>query len=246
MTPDLQVHKDLKVTKDQKVTPDLQVHKDLKVTKDQKVTPDLQVHKVLKVTKKAKGQKGTPDHKDQEVPKGNQGHKGDPGSGGLSTSGFTMQGNINMDNHKITNLPDPTLATDPVTKQYAGCLYLTGGGFTMQDNIGMNGHEVLGLNPIPSDGTSAVLKSYTDRVYIKKNADIDMNGQSITGLLIIPLTSGEPITKGFVERYYSEYTNILTFKGTPGNVKVLHNDNMVDLLNGKPDVDFPKLVTVTK
>ena len=68
-----------------------------------------------------------------------------------------------------------------------------------------------------------------------------MNGQRITGLPIIPLTSGEPITKDFVERYYSDYTNILTFKGTPGNVKVLHNDNMVDLLNGKPDVDFSKV-----
>ena len=79
-----------------------------------------------------------------------------------------MQGNINMDNHKITNLPDPTLATDPVTKHYARRLYLTDDGFTMQDNIGMNGHEVLGLNPIPSDGTSAVSKSYTDTVYVKK------------------------------------------------------------------------------
>ena len=92
----------------------------------------------------------------------------------------------------------------------------------------MNNHEVLGLKPVPSDGTTAVSKSYTDMVYIKKGTDIDMNGHRITSLPIIPLSSGEPITKGFVERYYSDYTNIMTFKGKPGNVTILHKDDMVD------------------
>ena len=73
-----------------------------------------------------------------------------------------------MNNNKITNLPDPTLATDSITKQYATRGYLTDSGFTTQDNIDMNNLEVLGLNPDPSDGTAAVSKSYTDTVYIKK------------------------------------------------------------------------------
>ena len=155
-----------------------------------------------------------------------------------------MQGDINMNNNKITNLPDPTLANDPITKQYATRVYLTDSGFTMQDNIGMNNHEILGLNPTPSDGTSAVSKSYTDTVYIKKGTDIDMNGHRITGLPIIPLTSGEPITKGFVEKYYSDYTNILTFKGKPSNVTILRQDNMVDSPeNGRATetLDFSKV-----
>ena len=67
-----------------------------------------------------------------------------------------------MNNNKITNLPDPTLANDPITKQYANRVYLTDGGFTMQDNIGMNNHEVLGLNSNPSGGTAAVSKDFTD------------------------------------------------------------------------------------
>ena len=79
-----------------------------------------------------------------------------------------MQGDINMNNNKIKNLPDSTLANEPVTKQYANRVYLTDEGFTMQDNIGMNNREVLGLNPAPSDGTAAVSKSYTDTVFIKK------------------------------------------------------------------------------
>ena len=67
-----------------------------------------------------------------------------------------MRGDINMGNNKFTNLPDHTLANEPITKQYANKVYLTHGGFTMQDNISMNNHEVLGLNPVPSDGTAVV------------------------------------------------------------------------------------------
>ena len=155
-----------------------------------------------------------------------------------------MQGDINMNNNKITNLPDPTLANDPITKQYATRVYLTDSGFTIQDNIGMNNHEILGLNPTPSDGTAAVSKSYTDTVYIKKGTNIGMNSHRITGLPIIPLSDGEPITKGFVEKYYSDYTNIITFKGKPGNVTVLHKDDMVDTPeNGRSTqtVDFSKV-----
>ena len=191
-----------------------------------------------------KGDTGPQGLKGDKGSKGDTGNQGPPGSGGLSDAGFTMQGDINMSNNKITNLPDPTLANDPITKQYANRVYLTDSGFTMQDNIGMNNHEVLGLNPVPSDGTSAVSKSYTDTVYIKKGTSIDMNGHRITGLPIIPLTSGEPITKGFVERYYSDYTTILTFKGKPGNVTILRQDNMVDSPeNGRATktLDFSKV-----
>ena len=155
-----------------------------------------------------------------------------------------MQGDINMSNNKITNIPDPTLANDPITKQYANRVYLTDSGFTMQDNIGMNNHEILGLNPTPSNDTAAVSKSYTDTVYIKKGTGIDMDGHRITGLPIIPLTSGEPITKGFVDQYYADYKNIMTFKGSPGNVTILHKDDMVDTPeNGRArqTLDFSKV-----
>ena len=149
-----------------------------------------------------------------------------------------------MNSNKITNLADPTLANDPITKQYANRVYLTDGGFTMQDNIVMNNHEALGLNPVPSNDTAAVSKSYTDTMYIKKSTDIDMNGHRITGLPIIPLTPGEPITKGFVERYYSDYTNIVTFKGKLNSFTITHIDDMVDThVNGRSNktLDFSKV-----
>ena len=105
-----------------------------------------------------------------------------------------------MSNNKIVNLPDPTTTNEPITKQYANKVYLTHGGFTMQDNIGMNNHEVLRLNPVPSDGTAAVSKDYTELRYVVKDDDIDMNNNRIFNLPF-PQTSGEPITKGFVEKY---------------------------------------------
>ena len=123
------------------------------------------------------GLQGLKGYQGNQGPRGLKGDKGDrslPGSGGLSASGFTMQGNINMGNNKIENVADPVLANDPITKQYANRVYLTHSGFTMQDSIGMDNHEVLGLNPNPSDGTAAVSKDFTDSQYVKKDADIDM------------------------------------------------------------------------
>ena len=56
------------------------------------------------------------------------------------------------------------------------------------------------------------------------------------------LTLDKPITKSFVERYYgTDYVNILTFKGKPGSVTVIHGGDTVDLLNEKPHVDFSKV-----
>ena len=149
-----------------------------------------------------------------------------------------MQGNNDMSNNKIVNFQDPTTTNEPITKQYANRVYLTHGFFTMQNNIGMNNHEVLGLNPVPSDGTEAVSKDYTESRYVVKDSDIDMNNNRILNLPF-PLTLSEPITKGFVEKYYgSDYVNILTFKGKPGSVTIIHAGETVDLVNGKPRCGF--------
>ena len=47
-------------------------------------------------------------------PKGDLGPQGPAGSGGLSNTGFTIQGNIDMSNNKIVNLPDPTTTNEPL------------------------------------------------------------------------------------------------------------------------------------
>ena len=187
------------------------------------------------------------DKEDQGIQgiKGDKGDTGPAGSGGLSATGFTMQGDIDMNNNKITNLPDPTLANDPITKQYANRVYLTDSGFTMQDNIGMNNHEVLGLNPNPSGGTAAVSKDFTDSQYVKKNTDIDMGNNRILNLPF-PQSSGEPVTKAYAEMQHFDYLNILTFEGTMNTHTVTHIDDMVDTpFNGRSNyiVDFSKVGT---
>ena len=107
------------------------------------------------------GPQGSKGDKGDTGPQGPKGDKGDSGSGGLSDTGFTMQGAINMNSNKIINLPDPQRDTEPVTKQYGVRTYLTNAGFTMADNIGMGGHIVTNLGT-PTNITVAATKKYVD------------------------------------------------------------------------------------
>ena len=107
------------------------------------------------------GSQGSKGDKGDTGPQGPKGDKGDSGSGGLSDTGFTMQGDINMNTNKITGLGNPTSNSEPVTKQYGDSAYLTDGGFVMSDNIGMGGHTVTNLGT-PTNNTDAATKKYVD------------------------------------------------------------------------------------
>ena len=107
------------------------------------------------------GSQGPKGDKGDTGAQGPKGDKGDSGSGGLSDTGFTMQGDINMNTNKITGLGNPTTNSEPVTKQYGDSAYLTDGGFVMNDNIGMGGHTVTNLGT-PSNNTDAATKKYVD------------------------------------------------------------------------------------
>ena len=107
------------------------------------------------------GPKGDKGDDGSQGPKGDKGDKGDTGSGGLSDTGFTMQGDINMNTNKITGLGNPTTNSEPITKQYGDSSYLTDGGFVMSDNIGMGGHTVTNLGT-PTNNTDAATKKYVD------------------------------------------------------------------------------------
>ena len=109
----------------------------------------------------AQGPKGDKGDKGDTGAQGPKGDKGDSGSGGLSDTGFTMQGDINMNTNKITGLGNPTTNSEPVTKQYGDSAYLTDGGFVMNDNIGMGGHTVTNLGT-PTNNTDAATKKYVD------------------------------------------------------------------------------------
>ena len=107
------------------------------------------------------GSRGPKGNKGDTGLQGPKGDKGDPGSGGLSDTGFTMQGDINMNANKITGLGAPISNSEPVTKQYGDNRYLTDAGFVMSDNIGMGGHMVTNLGT-PTNNTDAATNKYVD------------------------------------------------------------------------------------
>ena len=107
------------------------------------------------------GSQGPKGDKGDTGSQGPKGDKGDPGFGGLSDTGFTMQGDINMNANKITGLGGPTSNSEPITKQYGDNTYLTDSGFVMADNIGMGGHTVTNLGT-PTNNTDAATKKYVD------------------------------------------------------------------------------------
>ena len=72
-----------------------------------------------------------------------------------------MQGDINMNTHKINGLGNPTANSEPITKQYGDSMLLTGGGFVMRDNIGMGGHKITNLGT-PTNNTDGANKKYVD------------------------------------------------------------------------------------
>ena len=118
------------------------------------------------------GSKGSKGNKGDTGPQGPKGDKCDSGSGGLSDTGFTMQGVINMNNNKIINLPDLQRGNEPATKQYGDRTYLTDAGFVMSDNIGIGGHMIANLGT-PTNNTDAATKKYVDDKKCKfKNGSI--------------------------------------------------------------------------
>ena len=88
-----------------------------------------------------------------------------------------MLGNLQMNNHRITSLPEPQLADEPVTKKY---LTLTNsifynvfldlqGNSKMRGNIKMNDNRITGLTNPPNADDEATNKKYVDTNISKAN-----------------------------------------------------------------------------
>ena len=109
------------------------------------------------------GPQGPQGPKGDQGPQGPKGDRGERGpSGGLSSAGFTMQGDIDMNRNKIFGLGDPTTDSKPITKHYGNSMYLTSGGFVMNDNIGMGGHTVTNLGTPTNNMDAGTTKKYVD------------------------------------------------------------------------------------
>ena len=111
-------------------------------------------------------------------------------SGGLSASGFTMMGDIDMEDNKILKLADPTTSKSTTNKNYVDNNFLSKHGGLILENIAMSGQSITNLNPTPQNNNEAVTKSYVHNSIalagglsisgITMQGDIDMNGNEIS------------------------------------------------------------------
>ncbi len=99
--------------------------------------------------------------------------------GGLSSSGFTMAGDIDMSSHEVKALGSPTTNTSATNKNYVDNNFLSLHGGTIIGNITISGQSITDLNPTPLNNNDAVTKSYVD------NAIKLIGGLSITGLTML-------------------------------------------------------------
>ncbi len=130
------------------------------------------------------------------------------GTGGLSASGFTMTGDIDMGDNKILKLADPTLPKSATNKNYVDNNFLSKHGGLILGNIDMSGQSITNLNPVPQSFNDAVTKRYVDNSIslagglsitgITMQGDINMDGHNVKGL-VDPTNDDMAASKGFVE-----------------------------------------------
>ncbi len=134
--------------------------------------------------------------------------KGSGGHGGLSASGFTMTGDIDMGSNKILKLADPITPKSATNKEYVDNNFLSKHGGLVLGNIAMSGQSITNLNPTPQNNNDAVTKSYVDNSIslagglsitgITMQGDINMSGHNVIGLSD-PTNDDMAASKGFVE-----------------------------------------------
>ena len=130
------------------------------------------------------------------------------GGGGLSASGFTMTGDIDMGNNKILKLADPITPKSAANKEYVDNNFLSKHGGLILGNIAMSGQSITNLNPVPQNFNDAVTKKYVDDSIslagglsitgITMQGDINMSGHNVIGL-VDPTNDDMAASKGFVE-----------------------------------------------
>ena len=88
-----------------------------------------------------------------------------------------MQGNLNMNNKRITSLPDPQLADEPATKSFVTKSHVNffnnlldlKGSSKMTGDLQMNNNRITGLTNPPNTDDEATNKKYVDTHITKSN-----------------------------------------------------------------------------
>lgn len=94
------------------------------------------------------------------------------GTGFLDVAGVTpMIANLNMNNHKVINVSDPTSDKDAVPFGYADNRYFKKSGGSMTGELQMSGYPVSGLNT-PTSDSHAANKAYVDSRFSSATATL--------------------------------------------------------------------------
>ncbi len=129
-------------------------------------------------------------------------------SGGLSLSGITMQGDINMNRNEISGLADPINDDMAASKGFVGSNFLDLAGGTMVGNVDMGGYEITNMLRTPTTDLSAVTKKWvTDEFPTKQEVlggftlseSLDLSGNEIYGLPDVPTTDNSATSKKYVD-----------------------------------------------
>ncbi len=134
--------------------------------------------------------------------------KGSGGGGGLSASGFTMTGDIDMSGHDVTGLSDPTNDDMAASKGYVDGNFLDLAGGTMVGDVDMGGYEIKNMLRTPTTDLSAVTKKWVSDQFPTKqevlggftlSGALNLSGNEIYGLPDTPTTDNSAASKKYVD-----------------------------------------------
>ena len=125
-----------------------------------------------------------------------------------------MTGNLDMNNKRIFNLPNPTGSKQPIPLAYGDLAYLhVDGSNTMTNHLNMNNKKIINL-VTPTNNTDAVPKKYVDdslsnqdfSSFFKKDGSVTMTSDlNIGGHKIInledPASDSDAASKKYVDRH---------------------------------------------
>ena len=125
-----------------------------------------------------------------------------------------MTGNLNINNKRIFNIPNPTGPKQPIPLAYGDLAYLHVDGSNMMTNhMNMNNKKITNLQT-PTNNTDAATKKYVDdkskrqdlSPYLKKNGSVAMTGNlNMSGHKIInledPASDNDAVNKIYMEEH---------------------------------------------
>ena len=123
----------------------------------------------------------------------------------VNKAGDIMTGVLNMNNQRITNLPNPSEPNDAVNKSYVTSQIdtrLNKGGDIMLGDLSMNHHKIVQVRE-PHDNFDAANKAYVDSKVISDRTmrgNINMNNHKITNLPA-PEHNTDAATKYYVDLF---------------------------------------------